>query len=242
MILLQRLAAAAILVSGWIHLRLYFDGYRDVADPNLGRSMLANAAASLVVAIALVLSTHVAVRLAGIALAVGTTIAFVVSRTAGLFGFTESGLQPSPEAAIALVAQAATVVLLGLTFRTRAPAARAAGPAWLPALVVVAVAAAGTVAVLATADDAGTGAAGTDAVTIAGFAYDPATIEVDTGETVTWTNDDDVPHTVDARGGEFSSGNLDPGDDFTFTFDTAGTYDYFCAIHDFMAGTVTVDG
>ena len=82
----------------------------------------------------------------------------------------------------------------------------------------------------------------TDAVTIAGFAYDPATVEVGTGDTVTWTNDDDVPHTVDARGGEFSSGNLDPGDDFTFTFDTAGSYDYFCAIHDFMAGTVTVDG
>ncbi|HZT51111.1 MAG TPA: cupredoxin family copper-binding protein [Stellaceae bacterium] len=79
-------------------------------------------------------------------------------------------------------------------------------------------------------------------VTISGFAFAPATLTVPRGTTVTWTNEDDEPHTVasadDPR--RFKSGALDTGDRFSFTFDTPGTYKYFCTIHPHMQGVVVV--
>jgi hypothetical protein len=61
-------AAVLVLIGGYIHLKLYFDGYRDVPDANLGRSFLLNAAASLVVAAALVLWRNVWALVAGLLL------------------------------------------------------------------------------------------------------------------------------------------------------------------------------
>jgi plastocyanin len=79
------------------------------------------------------------------------------------------------------------------------------------------------------------------AVSIVELTFEPATIEVDAGATVTWTNDDDgIPHTVTARDGDFDSGVLQTGDSFSQTFSEPGTYDYFCAIHPSMTGTVVV--
>lgn len=110
-------AAIAILVSGLVHLQLYFDGYRDFPNANLGRSFLANAVVSVVLAVAVALRRDVLVRLAGAGLLVATLIAFWLSRTdTGIFGFTERGLEPSPQAAIALVAEIAGLVLLAATF------------------------------------------------------------------------------------------------------------------------------
>jgi plastocyanin len=57
---------------------------------------------------------------------------------------------------------------------------------------------------------------------------------------VTWTNEDSVPHTVTARTDDFDSGMMQNGDTFSLTFDEPGTFDYFCAIHPSMTGTVTV--
>jgi plastocyanin len=78
------------------------------------------------------------------------------------------------------------------------------------------------------------------AVGIKNFAYDPPTIEVAAGTTVTWTNSDSVPHTVTQNGGGFQSGKMDPGASFSFTFDTPGTYEYHCEYHPNMHGTVVV--
>jgi plastocyanin len=78
------------------------------------------------------------------------------------------------------------------------------------------------------------------AVSIVDLTFDPASIEVDAGSTVTWTNDDGVPHTVTARGEGFNSGVLLSGDSFEQSFSEPGTYDYFCAIHPSMTGSVTV--
>jgi plastocyanin len=82
--------------------------------------------------------------------------------------------------------------------------------------------------------------AGGTAVSIKDFSFgDP--IEVAVGTTVTWTNEDTVPHTVTQTGGSgFQSGKLDPGATFSFTFDTAGSFDYFCEFHANMKGTITV--
>jgi plastocyanin len=58
--------------------------------------------------------------------------------------------------------------------------------------------------------------------------------------TVAWTNDDSAPHTVTADDGSFSSGNLNPGDSYTYTFTTPGTYAYHCNYHSWMKGTIIV--
>ena len=80
---------------------------------------------------------------------------------------------------------------------------------------------------------------GTAAVTIADFAYDPATANVTVGSTVTWTNDDNVPHTVTFDGGA-DSGSMGTGATFQQTFNEAGTFAYGCTIHPSMSGTVSV--
>ncbi|MHB8566496.1 MAG: cupredoxin domain-containing protein [Nitrososphaerales archaeon] len=72
--------------------------------------------------------------------------------------------------------------------------------------------------------------------------FTPATITVVIGvnNTVTWTNNDSAPHTVTADDGSFSSGNMDPGNTFSFTFTTPGTYAYHCSYHPWMKATVIV--
>lgn len=71
-------------------------------------------------------------------------------------------------------------------------------------------------------------------------AYSPATINVAVGGSVTWTNNDNTTHTSSADGGAWNSGNIGPGASFTRTFPSAGSYNYHCAIHPGMIGTVVV--
>ena len=73
-------------------------------------------------------------------------------------------------------------------------------------------------------------------VTIEGFAFNPQTIEIAVGDTVTWTNNDSSLHTAtqDPPGSEFQSGSLEQGDTFSFTFD------YFCEFHGIMSGAIIV--
>lgn len=92
----------------------------------------------------------------------------------------------------------------------------------------------------ATASPTAGGAEGAVTVQIANLAFSPATAQAATGETVTWTNDDSVPHTVTADDGSFDSGILDPGASFSRTFDQAGTFPYKCALHPQMQAEVVV--
>lgn len=87
--------------------------------------------------------------------------------------------------------------------------------------------------------EAPSGATG-NAVSIAGFSFQPAAITVAVGTTVTWTNDDSTSHTVTADDASFDSGSLAKGATFKQTFATAGTFAYHCSIHSSMKGTVTV--
>ena len=73
------------------------------------------------------------------------------------------------------------------------------------------------------------------------FAFVPQRITVKAGTTVTWINEDDVPHTVASSNKLFKSKALDTGDKFSFTFTTPGTYAYFCSVHPHMTGTVVVE-
>jgi plastocyanin len=77
-------------------------------------------------------------------------------------------------------------------------------------------------------------------VKITDFTFSPSALTVAIGTTVTWTNEDDAPHTVDATTRAFGSGVLDTDQRFSFTFTTPGTYKYFCALHPHMTGTIVV--
>ncbi len=81
----------------------------------------------------------------------------------------------------------------------------------------------------------------TVAVEIKNFAYNPLTITITSGTTVTWTNNDSVPHTVTSVTGAFDSGSISPGSTFSYTFNQTGTFEYGCTIHPSIPhGTVTV--
>ncbi len=77
-------------------------------------------------------------------------------------------------------------------------------------------------------------------VKIDNFSFGPATLSVTVGTTVTWTNRDDIPHTVVSTDKVFKSKVLDTDEKFSFTFTKAGTYPYFCSIHPKMTGQVAV--
>ena len=75
---------------------------------------------------------------------------------------------------------------------------------------------------------------------IENFNFVPADLSVKAGTTVVWTNRDDVEHTVTASDNSFSSQPIQTDGQFSYTFTTAGTYSYFCAIHPFMTAKVIV--
>jgi amicyanin len=78
-------------------------------------------------------------------------------------------------------------------------------------------------------------------VKIDNFTFEPQKITVKAGDTVTWTNADDIPHTVTSDTKVFKSKALDTDDKFSFTFATPGTYPYFCSLHPHMTGSVVVE-
>lgn len=80
--------------------------------------------------------------------------------------------------------------------------------------------------------------AATAEVRIQGFTFVPSIVTIDVGDSVTWTNDDQAPHTATADQDGFDSGTLNQEESFTFTFTVAGVYEYFCAIHPSMTGAV----
>jgi plastocyanin len=79
------------------------------------------------------------------------------------------------------------------------------------------------------------------AIKIDNFSFGPATITIPAGSTVTWTNNDDVPHVVTSDDNKmFKSKALDTDDHFSFTFAKPGTYNYYCAIHPKMTAKIVV--
>jgi plastocyanin len=77
-------------------------------------------------------------------------------------------------------------------------------------------------------------------VQIGNFTFKNPVVTVKPGTTVTWTNGDDIPHTVVSKTGAFKSKVLDTGDHFSFTFAKPGQFGYFCSLHPHMTGTIIV--
>jgi len=78
------------------------------------------------------------------------------------------------------------------------------------------------------------------AIDIDNFKFGVVTLDVAAGTTVTWTNRDDVPHTIVSLTKVFKSPALDTGDPFSFTFKDAGTFEYYCSMHPRMTGKIVV--
>jgi hypothetical protein len=130
--LLRVLIAIGCLGIGFVHLRLYFDSYRDIPAENLGRSFVLNAVASVVVAIVVLAWAHRLALLAPLLLANSTLVAFALSRTdRGIFGFTERGWSPTPDAALAVIVEIVTGLLavVALALESARPAGSDARPA-----------------------------------------------------------------------------------------------------------------
>jgi amicyanin len=77
-------------------------------------------------------------------------------------------------------------------------------------------------------------------VTIDNFTFTPPELTVAVGTTVKWVNHDDIPHNVINKDKVFRSKALDTDDSYSFTFASAGTYDYFCGLHPHMQGKIIV--
>ena len=77
-------------------------------------------------------------------------------------------------------------------------------------------------------------------LTIDNFTFRPDSVAVPVGTTIVWENNDDIPHSIVEKTGKFHSAALDTEDKFRFTFDKAGTFEYFCGLHPHMTGKVVV--
>ena len=81
----------------------------------------------------------------------------------------------------------------------------------------------------------------TVSVDISNFAFNPPTLTVKVGTTVTWTNKDSVTHTVTSDSGTLlDSPSIPPGQSFSFTFTSSGTESYHCTIHPMMKGKIVI--
>ncbi len=234
-------AAIALLAGGLVHLQLYFDGYRSLPDPNLGRSFIANGVASVVVAAALLVRRDALLRLAGIGVALGTLGAFALSRTdRGIFGLRETGLNPSPQALIALVA---AIAALAFSFLPKVGGGNTIDRRLSVPTAGILAAGAVVLSVLwsqGTSSTSATTASEPASVTISDFTFVASPITVAAGSEVTWTNADGFAHSVVAEDGTFHSDSLGTGESFSNTFNDAGTFNYVCGIHASMTGTVIV--
>ena len=135
-------------------------------------------------------------------------------------------------AAIVTILFAATVMMTGCgddgtTSTSPGPAAGAPGPAASPTDIAPTSV---TISI-----PAGAATRTTDA-----FGVNPQVVPV--GSIVTWVNNDTVPHTTTSTTGVWDSEQINPGQSFSFTFNTAGTFPYFCEIHPGMRGTIQVTG
>ncbi|MFI5774422.1 hypothetical protein ACIA74_39230 [Streptomyces sp. NPDC051658] len=107
---LRLVLAATLAASGYIHAQLYVDGYRFIHV--IGPLFLLQAAAAFAIAALLLLAAPLLLRIAAAAIAIGALAGFATSRTIGLFGFTERGLQPAPQALLSLIAETLTLLIV----------------------------------------------------------------------------------------------------------------------------------
>jgi hypothetical protein len=117
-------AALCLVASGYLHAQLYLRGYR--AIPGIGPAFLLQASGSFAVGVLLLAAAPAILRLAAAGLAGGALVGFALSRTVGIFGFVEHGLNPAPQALLSILTETATLFLLAVPARSDADGAVAA--------------------------------------------------------------------------------------------------------------------
>lgn len=121
-----RLVIAATLAgSGYIHAQLYLDGYRFIHI--VGDLFLLQASAAFAVAALMLFAAPVLLRAAAAGVALGALAGFTASRTIGVFGFTEHGLQPAPQALLSVLLESGTLLILA-AWQAAATARRPVAP------------------------------------------------------------------------------------------------------------------
>jgi hypothetical protein len=118
---LRTAISASLAASGVAHAYLYIHGYRDI--PAVGSAFLLQGSVFCALALLILIGGPAWMQLVAAIGATGSLVAFALSRTVGLFGFTETGWQPSPYAAITVVAEVLTLLLVGTTALRRRPRA-----------------------------------------------------------------------------------------------------------------------
>lgn len=117
-IIMRVAIAVCLVVIGLVHEELYVDnGYRAIHV--VGPSFLIAAAGSFAVAALMLVGDALIVRLLAAGLAAGALVGFVASRTIGIAGFIETGLQPAPQALLSILAEVAVLVLVAVPFAVR---------------------------------------------------------------------------------------------------------------------------
>jgi hypothetical protein len=114
-LLLRLCLAASLAVGGATHAYLYAHGYQHI--PMIGTAFLVQASVSFALAVLIVAGGPWWLRWAAAAVAGGSLVAFILSRTVGVYGFSERGWDPSPYAALSVAAEALTVLLWASAFR-----------------------------------------------------------------------------------------------------------------------------
>ena len=112
---------ASLAVSGVIHAYLYIHGYRDI--PTVGPAFLLQGSVFCALAMLVLAGGPAWLQLVAVVGATGSLVAFALSRTVGFFGFSETGWQPAPYAAITVVAEVLTLLLVGTTAVRQRPRA-----------------------------------------------------------------------------------------------------------------------
>jgi hypothetical protein len=112
-------AALCLAASGYLHAELYLRGYRVI--PGVGVAFLLQASGSIAVGVLLIAAAPAILRLAAAGLAGGALVGFALSRTVGIFGFVEHGLNPAPQALLSILTETATLCLLTIPAASRGP-------------------------------------------------------------------------------------------------------------------------
>lgn len=254
------LGGGLLLATGAIHLDLYFTGYRHI--PTIGTLFLLQVTVAFGLALLVAVVRRPTVALAGAGFAAATLGGYILSLWTGLFGFHEVRTAAGIAAGLIEIAAFATLGTSALSSIASLPERhRSLHVLFPPAFVAL-----GTLALLtlvfSVADHPGApggtrevanGALGGSAgrttsinVSIKNFAFSPATFTVSPGERIVVTNHDSVDHTFTATPGsnpqgKFNTGDIGPGKTAVVTAPTKpGAYAFYCQIHNFMTGTLTV--
>jgi hypothetical protein len=126
-LVLRFAAAACLAATGWVHTDLYLHGYRVI--PFVGPSFLLQASGSFAVAVLLIVSGSPVPRLLAAGLAAGALLGFLASRTVGLFGFSERGLDPAPQSLLSLLFEFGVLAAVAFSLVAGRHPRMAAGPA-----------------------------------------------------------------------------------------------------------------